>query len=108
MYSGYLVYDEEMIGFFPCGGGEPTGLSHSDIDIRQIYRSHKSHLREPLYFEFDASQSDKGIFVYGPSSEPVDKYLEVEKVHIIQRHSEDTCGASIIREIKVETLYENP
>ena len=107
-YSGYIVYDEELIGFFPCGGAKPAGLSDGKIDIPKIYKSHKSYLREPLYFEFLAIRSDVGIFGYGPTSEPVDLNLEVTKIRKIQRHSEITCGARVPREIKIETLYENP
>jgi len=80
-YSGYIVYDEEMIGFYPCGGGSPYGLAQSKVDIQNLYRSYKEYLREPLFFELQADLVDSGAFVFGPASEPVENNIQVVKVN---------------------------
>lgn len=101
-FRGYLVYDEEWVGFYPCGGGEPYGINYEgELDVRSIYQSHKTYVREPIYFEVVAELSDRGDYGYGLVPEPANSYLLITQVIKIERQETMGCGAKTgIREIK--------
>ena len=95
-YKGYFVHDEEMTGFYPCGGGDALGIDlNSDIDVWSIYQNQKTYLREPIYIEATAVLSSEGLFGYGLVPEPVEKYLQISEIKKIENHAAVGCGAVV-------------
>lgn len=95
-FEGYLVYDEEMVGFYPCGGGEPFGIDYSgDLDIRLIYQNLKTYLREPLYFKVSAEPTEFGEYGWGLIPEPASSYLKITEIKLFEKHESVVCGAII-------------
>jgi len=93
-YKGYLVNDEEMTGFFPCGGGPSYGLSWDhEVNLRAIYQKYKTKIREPIYFEFTARETEIGDYGVGLSGQKSHSYLRVSEIKNAQRHLNMGCGA---------------
>lgn len=104
-YSGYLVVDEEMVGFFPCGGGAPFGLASDHELLANAYRKYKQFLREPLYFVFEAKITGEGTYGIGMVDEKISRYLDANKIKRIERHERVTCGAIIPIDVEIEVLF---
>ena len=105
IYDGYVVYDEEMVGFYPCGGGAPLGIDYSgDLDVRSLYQNNKRYLREPLYVEVIGKETQNGLFGLGTVPEPAESYLLIEQVSSIEHHEELRCGAVTL--VITDTLKE--
>ncbi|WP_444884509.1 hypothetical protein [Microbulbifer sp. PSTR4-B] len=103
-FKGYLVYDEEWIGFYCCEG-DVYGLDESsDLDIYSMYQEKKSGFRKLLYVELIAEVTNKGIYTFGPSSPPKDINLRITKVVKTENHNSPVC--SIASEAKIITIYD--
>ena len=103
-FKGYLVYDEEWIGFYRCGG-EVYGLDGSGgLDISAMYQREKSGLRELLYVELLAEVTNQGLYTFGPSSPQKEKNLRIRKVIRTEHHESPKCR--IASEATIITIYD--
>ena len=103
-FNGYLVYDEEWIGFYRCGG-EVYGLDESsNLDIYSMYQKEKSGFRKLLYLELVAEITENGIYTFGLSSPPKDINLRITKIKKIENHDSPKC--SIASEATIITTYD--
>ncbi|GAB2529068.1 hypothetical protein GCM10008940_34800 [Microbulbifer agarilyticus] len=103
-FKGYLVYDEEWIGFYHCEG-EVYGLDESrNLDIYSIYQKEKSGFRKLLYVELNAEVTEKGIYTFGVSSPPKDINLRITKIKKTENH--DPLKCSIVSEATIITAYD--
>ena len=103
-FKGYLVYDEELIGFFPCGRKQPYGINdNGKIDISAIYQNKKTYIREPIYFEVQAIIKLEGWFGVGLESQPVKEYLQVTAINVIGKKDKLICETrGIPREVELD------
>ncbi|MBB5213315.1 hypothetical protein [Microbulbifer hydrolyticus] len=104
-FKGYIVNDEELSGFFECGG--KIGVSFTDAGKTGIYKEYsarKVKLREPIYVEVVGRITDDGGSGWGMAGEPWDQNLEIFELHRVERLLPVACGAR--PPIELETTYE--
>ncbi|WP_444901372.1 hypothetical protein ACJJIG_17655 [Microbulbifer sp. SSSA007] len=103
-FKGYLVYDEEWVGFYHCGS-DVYGLDDSsDLDIYSMYQKEKSGFRKLLYVELIAEVTNIGIYTFGLSSPPRDINLRITKIIKTEKHDSPKC--SIASEATIITTYD--
>ncbi|WP_444901993.1 hypothetical protein ACJJIG_02450 [Microbulbifer sp. SSSA007] len=105
VFKGYIVDDEELSGFFECGG--KVGVSFTDTGGTGIYKEYlarKVKLREPIYVEVVGRITDDGGPGWGMAGEPWDQNLEIRELQRIKRLLPVACGAR--PPIEIETTYE--
>jgi|GEM_PF-3284373 len=92
-FKGYLVDDEEMIGFWGCDAAEPTSFTDPiDIGVTERYWLLKKNIREPIYFEIEGVLSDDGGFGYGTGID-FEKNIEIHRIITAYRIEKIMCGA---------------
>jgi len=107
-FSGYVVDDEELIGFFSCSGS--VGMSFTDIGntgISTKYRQRKTQIREPIYVEFIGRIAGPGGPAWGMAGEPWEDNVEIKSLTKIERAFPENCKARRPTEISVR-FEENP
>mgnify|MGYP000861485660 CR=1 FL=1 len=107
-FSGYVVDDEELSGFFSCSGG--VGMSFTDIGntgISTEYRHRKTQIREPIYVEFIGRVAGIGGPGWGMAGEPWEENVEIKSLTKIERVFPENCKAKKPTEITVR-FEENP
>lgn len=107
-YKGFLVIDQEMKGFFPCGGGKAVGIGEGDKLLEKTYLKYKKSPREPLYFVFLGEETSTGEYGIGPVLAPASTYLKSDTILRVERHERITCGAKIPSDTRIEVLYVAP
>lgn len=104
-FSGYIVDDEEMSGFFSCSGSD--GMSFTDVGntgISTEYRHRKTKIREPIYVEFIGRIAGSGGPGWGIAGEPWEKNIEIKSLTKIERIFPENCKAK--RRIEIITTYD--
>ena len=80
-FSGYVIDDEELSGFFSCSGS--VGMSFTDIGSTGIstkYRQRKTQIREPIYVEFIGRVAGPGGPGWGMAGEPWERNVEIKSI----------------------------
>ncbi len=106
-FSGYVIDDEELIGFFSCSGSK--GMSFTDVgntNISNEYALRKAKIREPIYVEFVGRIAGEGRAGWGLAGEPWERNVEIKSIKKIERIFPEDCKARAPFEIEVE--YEEP
>ena len=97
-FKGYLVYDEELVGFYPCGDKKTFGINRDDeVNLWSIYQNTKKYIREPIYIEVKALIKKEGEYGSGLVPEPIDQYLLIKEINKIENHKEIGCDAKVPR-----------
>lgn len=102
-FSGYVIDDEELSGFFSCSGSQ--GMSFTDVgnaNISNEYRLRKTKIREPIYVEFVGRIAGIGGSGWGMAGEPWEKNIEIKSISKIERTFPTNCKSRVPFEITVE------
>jgi len=102
-FSGYVIDDEELSGFFSCSGSQ--GMSFTDVgktSISHEYRLRKAHIREPVYVEFTGRIAGVGGPGRGMAGEPWKKNVEIKNIKKIERVFPADCKANASYRIEYE------
>lgn len=107
-FRGYIVHDEELSGFWECGGIEGrsfTDVGHSNV-IRR-YANYKANIREPVYIEFSGRIAGEGGRGWGLAGEPWSSNVEIREVIDMRRQMPIGCGSLAYGE-KVQRASDQP
>jgi hypothetical protein len=107
-FSGYIIDDEELSGFFSCSSSR--GMSFTDIGntgISKEYSYRKTQIREPIYVEFVGRIAGIGGSGWGIAGEPWEKNVEIKSIKKIECIFPENCEAKPPYGITVE-FDENP
>lgn len=108
MFKGYIVNDEELSGFWECGGVE--GRSFTDVGntgVSSMYLNYRAVIREPVYVEFIGRVAGEGGPGWGMAGEPWGSNIEIREVQTMYREVPIKCGSGAYSESEIR-IYDTP